>query len=136
MSYKYKLFKKPIHFSLLCYITLLPILVNLKEDNNEISLFQYFSYLTLNLTLTLKLKPYLNVSLKNADIYYKNKYHLFVELKYFKSVQRIKYYIPLHLLLTAILDAILDFSAHTNNGHCTLADFKRKGLTNILVYNI
>ena len=41
--------------------------------------------------------------------------------------QPIKYHNPLHLLLAAILDAILDFSARTNNGHCILADSKTSG---------
>ena len=55
----------------------------------KLALFHYFSYLTLNLTL--KLKPF-NVSLKHLNIHYKNKHHLFDELKYIKSVQRILSY--------------------------------------------
>ena len=39
-----------------------------------------------------------------------------------KSVQPFIYHNPLHLFLAAILDAILDLSARTNNGHCILAD--------------
>ena len=39
-----------------------------------------------------------------------------------KSVHQFLHYNPLHLFLAAILDAILDFSARTNSGHCILAD--------------
>ena len=39
-----------------------------------------------------------------------------------KSEQSFIYHNPLHLCLAAILDAILDFSARTKNGHCILAD--------------
>ena len=46
------------------------------------------------------------------------------------------YHTPLHLLLAAILDAILDFSAHTNNGHCILADSYTSGYDKHFVYNI
>ena len=54
-------------------------------------------------------------------MYYKNKYH-FDKIIYIKSVHQFLHNNPLHLFLAAILDAILDFSARTNNGHCILAD--------------
>ena len=79
-------------------------------------------HIGLEFDLDLEIQTIFNVSLKISNIHYKNKYHKFDELWYMKSVQPIIYHNPLHLFLAAILDAILDFSARTNNDQCILAD--------------
>ena len=61
---------KPMACSLLWYILLLPILVSfgtITKDNSAISFLSLFSYLTLNLTLSFQLKPYLNVYLTATE---------------------------------------------------------------------
>ena len=53
-----------------------------------------------------------------------------------KSVQRIIYHNPFHLVLAAILDAILDSQLAPTMATVSLQIYKLQGMTNILVYNI
>ena len=92
----------PYKYTLLCYQKIIA----------RIALFSVFFIFDPEFDLDLEVETIFNCIIKMRE------YVLFDVLQCIKRVQQIIYQTLMHLFLAAILDAILDFSARTNVGHC------------------